>query len=421
MTVTIITGDCRVVLATMAENSVDAVVCDPPYELGFMGKAWDRSGVAFDPATWAAVLRVAKPGAYLLAFGGTRTCHRIASAIEDGGWEIRDRFRFECDPETKYGPLWDSLDERQRMALLELLNDQIDLGSELAWVYGSGFPKSKNGPWGGTALKPAHEPIVVARKPLIGTVAANVLKHGTGALNIDGCRVPHGEQIDGRWGNGTRPGGFGNVGADKGASEPCGKFSAAGRWPANVIHDGSEDVLAAFPEAPGQQARARTDGAQQGNHVLGALRHVTRNPEARDDAGSAARFFYCAKASASDREAGLEGFQRQPHGQVSETSGQHITPRDGYELPLRANTHPTVKPTDLMRYLCRLVTPEGGIVLDPFAGSGSTGRGAVLEGLRFVGIEMDVSYAAIALARIAHAEREYAEATRQSNLFGKTA
>lgn len=365
-------GDCLEVMRGMAADSVDAIVTDPPYGLEFMGKTWDapwkgdtrqrddsnfasgdrkhglvrhgmgasyggnalRNMQAFQDwcEAWAReCLRVLKPGGYLLAFSGSRTYHRTASGIENAGFEIRD---------------------------------------QIMWVYGSGFPKSHNGPWGGTALKPAHEPVVMARKNLVGTVEANWREHGTGALNIDEC----------------------GVGA---------KFSDGGRWPANLIHDGSDEVLAAFPPAPGQLGRAKDDGEVSGNAVFGALRNVTTNPEARGDRGSAARFFYCAKASKADRDAGLAGVETKRAGMVSNTSGQHVTRRDsGYEVAQRANNHPTVKPTDLMRYLCRLVTPRGGLILDPFAGSGSTGRAALMEGFQFVGIERDPEYAAIAEARI---------------------
>lgn len=322
-------GDCLEVMREMADNSVDAVVTDPPYGLSFMGKRWDYDV----PSTeiWAECLRVLKPGGHLLAFAGTRTQHRMAVRIEDAGFEIRDM---------------------------------------IAWVYGSGFPKSHNGPWGGTALKPALEPITVARKPLEGTVEANWREHGTGALNTEDC----------------------GVGA---------KFSKGGRWPANLIHDGSDEVLAAFPQAPGQQGVAKTDGSPQGNAIYGALRHGTKQPNPRGDTGSAARFFYCAKATRADRDAGLDGFRKSAAGMRSNTSGQHMTRRDeGYSVAPRANNHPTVKPTDLMRYLCRLATPAGGLVLDPFMGSGSTGKAAVLEGFQFVGIELDPAYAAIAEARI---------------------
>lgn len=341
-------GDCLAVLKTMEPNSVDSIVTDPPYGLSFMGKEWDHGvpGVEF----WKEALRVAKPGCHLLAFGGTRTYHRLACAIEDAGWEIRD-----C----------------------------------VMWVYGSGFPKSldvskaidkaagaergtaykthgnnkvfgkgKGGKvagidrtpgavlsdphatesakkwqgWG-TALKPAWEPIIVARKPLIGTVANNVLKHGTGAINVDGCRVGTEDKL-------VRPA------IQRGKDEaifPLGagnQTEPTGRFPANVIHDGSDEVLERFPDS---------------------------------NQGSAARFFYCAKASKKDRG--------------------------------EANGHPTVKPTALMRYLCKLVTPPNGLVLDPFCGSGSTGKGAVLEGFRFLGIEREQEYLDIAKARIEFARK----------------
>lgn len=340
-------GHCLEVMRGMADNSVDAIVTDPPYGLSFMGKRWDYDV----PSTeiWAECLRVLKPGGHLLAFAGTRTQHRMAVRIEDAGFEIRDM---------------------------------------IAWVYGSGFPKSRNGPWGGTALKPALEPITVGRKPLAGTVETNWREHGTGALNTDAC----------------------GIGA---------KFSEGGRWPANLIHDGSDEVLSAFPVAPGQMADASTNAdarktqntyrnmrrgrgeARAGSANLCDAGFKMRPGARRMDTGSAARFFYCAKASKADRDTGLDGFNKTAAGMVSNTSGQHITRReDGYQATARANNHPTVKPTELMRYLCRLVTPAGGIVLDPFMGSGSTGKAAVLEGFQFIGIEEDPAYAAIAEARI---------------------
>jgi site-specific DNA-methyltransferase (adenine-specific) len=357
MSVQIIHGDSRAALEYMPSNSIDSVVTDPPYALvsiskrfgkegaapakagatgayqrasaGFMGKTWDTGETAFDPAFWADVLRVLKPGGHVLAFGGTRTYHRLACAVEDAGFEIRD---------------------------------------QIGWLYGSGFPKSHNqsGYWEGwgTALKPAWEPIVVARKPLAGTVAGNLALWGVGALNIDGGRIAIVEgDAAGYW-----PADNGDVRKIErdvfGAGQTGGARSQLGRWPANVIHSGEPDVLEAL--------------------------------------GAPSRFFYCAKASRADRDHGLDAFEKKPAGLVSNTSGQHMTRRDeGYEVAKRANAHPTVKPTDLMRYLCRLVTPPGGTVLDPFMGSGSTGRGAVMEGFNFIGCELDADYTAIARARIA--------------------
>lgn len=381
-------GDCLEVMRTLEANIFDSIVTDPPYHLttgkkggtgpatlnpnspagrsrigtGFMGKAWDGGDIAFRPETWAEALRVAKPGAYLAAFGGTRTFHRLACAIEDAGWELRDT---------------------------------------LMWLYGSGFPKSHNGEWGGTALKPAWEPIILARKPLIGTVEANWREHGTGALNIDGCRVETDEvgvprekdparmtMPDWRMSGGS---------TGSGASNPL------GRWPANLIHDGSEEVLACFPDAPGQVAKASTSTSTRKNqNTYGSLARGSGGNEPRDDAGSAARFFYCAKASKADRDEGCEGIELRPSYMV-ENGSKTAAAANGVRYDrttMQRNNHPTVKPTELMRWLCRLVTPRGGLVLDPFAGSGSTGRGAIAEGMRFTGIELDPEYAAIAEARI---------------------
>lgn len=376
MSVDIRHGDSREILKTLAEASVDSIVCDPPYELGFMGRSWDSTGVANDTSLWAQCLRALKPGGHLLAFSGTRTYHRMTCAIEDAGFEIRD---------------------------------------QLAWVYGSGFPKSHNGEWGGTALKPAWEPICMARKPLIGTVEENWREHGTGSLDIDGCRVegaPRTTHVDGNYR--TRNGGLTmNEGFGVGAYE-----AADGRWPANLIHDGSDEVLACFPDAPGQFAPIKYDpeerktnsvyGAPGGFGNVGAENGdpVPNGPTYMDGGGNAARFFYCAKASQEDRNDGCAGLPEKVGGMVSNTSGQHITRRDGGAPGPRANHHPTVKPTDLMRWLVRLVTPANGLVLDPFMGSGSTGKAAVLEGRRFLGIDLTPEYVAIARARIEYAQRQ---------------
>ena len=358
MTVEILRGECSVAMAyLLAANSVDSIVTDPPYGLSFMGKRWDVdvSGVE----VWAEALKVLKPGGYLLAFAGTRTYHRMAVAIEDAGFEIRD---------------------------------------QIGWAYGSGFPKSHNGEWGGTALKPAWEPIVMARKPLIGTVEKNFEQHGTGGLNIDGCRVA-GEVPRTVKGQSALAGDiYGADQRDQRVFEP----HDAGRWPANLIHDGSDEVLAAFPSAQGQQGAT---GKRKQGAVYGAVDEGIAGIQPRNDTGSAARFFYCAKASRADRDEGLDGFATARKGSLKMRSDGHAE-RTGQLPQARANTHPTVKPTDLMRYLCRLVTPPGGTVLDPFMGSGSTGKAAVLEGFRFIGCELSDEYADIAEARIAKATGE---------------
>jgi len=324
-------GDCREVMAGMDAESIDSIVTDPPYGLSFMGKGWDHSvpGVEF----WDAALRVAKPGAHLLAFGGTRLFHRLACAIEDAGWEIRDT---------------------------------------IMWVYGSGFPKSHNGDWGGTALKPAWEPVLMARKPLDGTVAANFERYGVGGLNIDGCRV--GTTVETWPSSRSFASGISSgytSGKEKGPTQPTGN-APQGRWPANLIHDGSDEAVAGFPDTgksldPDMPIRR---GKRTAPIYGGQTNAEGTEGFGFGDSGSAARFFYCAKANKRDR-------------------GED-------------NHHPTVKPTDLMAYLCRLVTPKGGIVLDPFTGSGSTGKAAVREGFGFTGIELDPEYAEIARARIEH-------------------
>jgi site-specific DNA-methyltransferase (adenine-specific) len=340
-----------------------------------MGKGWDRGvpGAEF----WQEALRVAKPGAHLLAFGGTRTFHRLTVAIEDAGWEIRD-----C----------------------------------VMWLYGSGFPKSHNGPWGGTALKPAWEPVIVARKPLSGTVADNVLRYGTGALNIDGCRV-------GAEGGGTHCTNRDEDGKCRGHRSPGttwdtfhGPDSSGGRWPANVMHDGSAEVVAGFPMTGGSgdgtpRLAYGIGGTGSGAYHGGGSGAMVATYA---DSGSAARFFYCAKASRTDRDEGCDNLPARSGADAverDEGSAGLQSPRAGAGRTADTvrNFHPTVKPTDLMRYLCRLVTPPAGLVLDPFCGSGSTGKAALLEGLRFVGVDLDPAHVAIAEARCQFAVDTVAE------------
>lgn len=415
-------GDCVEQLRNVPDGVVDAVVTDPPHGLSFMGKKWDYDVPSVD--VWAECLRVLKPGGHLLAFAGTRTQHRMAVRIEDAGFEIRDM---------------------------------------IAWVYGSGFPKSldvsraidkaagaerdvvgrykppgMDKPWNlqnardergvevfassrnnlditapatdaarqwqgwGTALKPALEPITVARKPFPGTVADNVQAYRTGALNIDGCRVHADDALEGR----KRPGGGIAENHSSYVLPDSDHASPAGRWPANLIHDGSPDVLAGFPDTKARgNVTAKTQDRDKNTAVpyASATRIEKGDP---GDAGSAARFFYCAKASKADRNAGCDDLPEQfpasaefrPNHMDKALTGEDGNP-NGRWSPVK-NNHPTVKPTDLMRYLCRLVTPPGGVVLDPFMGSGSTGRAAGLEGFQFIGVERDPGYFEIAKRRV---------------------
>ena len=354
------------VMAALAEASIDSIVCDPPYGLRFMGKEFDSLGdgpaqQAWHAAWCAEAFRVLKPGGFLLAFGGTRTFHRLACAVEDAGFEIRD---------------------------------------SLIWNYGSGFPKSLNvGNGRGTALKPAFEPVVVARKPLIGTVVANVLAHGTGALNIDGCRVTTTDRFGGgAKGTSGFAAGYEHDGWVAGSDK--------GRWPANLIlthAPGCGDEC-----APGCPVAALD--AQSG----GASRFFTTTEYGDDDLLPGEKpgdppFFYSPKANRAEREAGCEGLPARSGAEATDreegTDGLN-SPRAGAGRTAAKvrNHHPCVKPVSVMRWLVRLVTPKNGVVLDPFAGSGTTGVACVHEGFDFIGIEREAEYAAIAEARINHAD-----------------
>lgn len=312
-------GDCIDEMKKLPSDSIDSIVTDPPYGLSFMGKTWDYDVPAKE--MWVEALRVLKPGGHLISFGGSRTYHRMAVAIEDAGFEIRD---------------------------------------QIMWIYGTGFPKSHNGPWGSTALKPAHEPCVLARKPFPTTVAENFAEHGVGGLNIDGSRV-------------------------------------GSRWPANVILD--EEAATVLDEQTGDLSPGNRPAVRNTNSVFTAHAQGETGHSEKLEGGGASRFFYCAKPGRAEREAGLED-----HDENVTNDGRKKGIDNAYQrgMTLRKNVHPTVKPVDLMRYMCRLITPPGGVVLDPFMGSGTTGIAAVQEGFGFVGIEREPDYAEIAAARIAH-------------------
>jgi site-specific DNA-methyltransferase (adenine-specific) len=369
-------GDCRETLRTLPDNSVDSIVTDPPYELGFMGKAWDSTGIAYDLKVWAECLRVLKPGGHLLAFSGSRTYHRMACAIEDAGFEIRDQLMWVYGSGfPKSHNISKALDksagvefEKKAASGVGFMNTQGAGGynpttNQMIKV-GESCDASKQWDGWGTALKPAHEPIVLARKPLDGTVAANVLKWGVGGLNIDACRVdsPDGVAAYTR----TKSSGINRTSFNLGTTKSAG-ITNKGRFPANLMHNGSQEVLDLFPGEEGS---------------------------------SAARFFYCPKASKSDRNDGCDELPEMRKSDRKKDDGPGgDNPRNRTNKP-RANHHPTVKPTELMRYLCRLITPLNGTVLDPFTGSGSTGRAAILEGFNFIGCELNPEYITIAEARI---------------------
>lgn len=360
--------NCLDTMSRMPNNCVDAIVTDPPYGLSFMGKAWDYDVPNVE--IWRECLRVLKYGGHLLAFASTRTQHRMAVNIEDAGFEIRDM---------------------------------------IAWIYGSGFPKNLNigksieqyKGWG-TALKPALEPITLARKPLSEkTIAANVLKWGTGGINIDECRVPTSEKITNHSRGSESAKSKGKYGDSSKQETHQTTGQELGRFPANLIHDGSQLVLELFPEQR-SGAMKKPYTYKNDGHSLGAASGKTKQIH-ESNSGSAARFFYCAKTSRSERNAGLDNLEEKQkifNGQ----SGKSSTDMKGVEKKFttspQKNHHPTVKPIKLMQYLVRLITPPNGVVYDPFMGSGSTALACIREGFGFEGSELEKDYTEISKQRI---------------------
>ncbi len=433
-------GDCLETLRAMPDASVDSVVTDPPYGLGkepkardvlrawldgeefqpggagFMGRAWD----AFvpSPLVWAECLRVLKPGGHLVAFAGSRTYDWIVMGVRLAGFEVRDQLFYMYGAGFPKSLNVSKAIDRAAGAEREIVGYDPqrakqqtakkstaalgDFGGNQGNVTAPATEAARKWDGWGTALKPAHEPIVLARKPLSGTVAANVLEHGTGAINVDGCRV-HSD------GSHKRP--FQPTNAERSVYGEQSGFqptNAEGRWPANILHDGSPEVLAVFPSPHG--AGHATDGphrASNGAAVgLEAAYSISKAGTAAQrfgDSGSAARFFYSAKASRAERELGLADFTPETVGDGRQTANDTAYQRGKTE---RRNVHPTVKPVAGMRWLTRLVTPPGGTVLDPYSGSGTTGVAAALEGFDFIGCELSPEYVGIARARIAHA-REF--------------
>lgn len=415
MLVDIKLGNCLDQMRIVDAASIDSIVTDPPYGLSFMGKGWDHGvpGVEF----WTEALRVAKPGAHLLAFGGTRTYHRLACAIEDAGWEIRDCVMWVYGSGfPKSHDVSKAIDKAagaEREVVGERKQRANGAGSQVAMNASAGVVELITAPatpdaarwqgWG-TALKPAWEPIIVARKPLIGTVAENVLAHGTGAINVDGCRVaPKGDDDYSHLPSVVKAHNGFDGSAFKHTERTMTPPNGLGRWPANLIHDGSEEVVGLFPETTGKVGMTQHGSGTNTKYGKFARTDQSFVNDGVIDFGSAARFFYCAKASKSDRDEGCEALGIKAVHRYGAGIGEGIDPNAPAH---NRNHHPTVKPTALMRYLCRLVTPPGGTVLDPFMGSGSTGKAAMLEGFQFIGIEREAEYVEIAKARIASAIKE---------------
>lgn len=442
-------GDMLDMLQVIEPESIDAIVCDPPYELGFMNKSWDSTGIAFKKETWENCLKVLKPGGYLLAFGGSRTYHRIACAIEDAGFEIRDCVMY------LYGTGFP-----KSMDIAKALEGKLTLGSSNPkdfkklngeqvtrgnWGYATmqleqGYRNknydteaesetylgklepttdlAKEWQGWGTCLKPAYEPIIVARKPFKGSVVDNIIKYRVGGLNIDECRV----KFENTQNPATNPlfrkqGGYKLP--EKGQlSNGAIPFSSSkndvnelGRFPANVITDGSEEVAKGMPNTT-STPRTPTTGGTGG---IGKVTNFQRGSETSNfnDSGSAMRYFYSAKASKKDRDEGLDAFQDKTFHSVLNQKNGSGDRLDGAKTPIRKNIHPTCKPTELMQYLVRLVSPKGATILDPFMGSGSTGKAVMFENrerdanYKFIGIELTDEYLPIAQARIEYARDKF--------------
>lgn len=438
-------GDMLDMLQVIKPESIDAIVCDPPYELGFMNKSWDSTGIAFKKETWENCLKVLKPGGYLLAFGGSRTYHRIACAIEDAGFEIRDCVMY------LYGTGFP-----KSMDIAKALEAKLTLGSSSSknfkklnceqvnrgnWGYAKmqlelGY-KNKNYDteaesetylgklepttdlakewqgWG-TCLKPAYEPIIVARKPFKGSVVDNIIKYRVGGLNIDECRIPTNDDLARI--NRTDNGMFG-IGKNNNNAQKCKELGIeyGGRFPANVITDGSEEVAKGMPNTTSQynpEGKHQNEINRENEDIL-KYGYKQRIETGFNDSGSAMRYFYSAKASKKDRDEGLDAFQDKTFHSVLNQKNGSGDRLDGAKTPIRKNIHPTCNPTELMQYLVRLVSPKGATILDPFMGSGSTGKAVMFENrerdanYKFIGIELTDEYLPIAQARIEYARDKF--------------
>jgi site-specific DNA-methyltransferase (adenine-specific) len=452
-------GDCLEVLKTIPDNSIDSVVTDPPYHLtsivkrfgkedsapaqfgtdgayaraskGFMGKEWDGGDIAFRTDVWEECLRILKPGGHLLAFSHSRTYHRMGVAIEDAGFEIRDQIMWVYGsgfPKShNIGKAIDKIEgnEREVVGEYETSIPQITPWKDVDRFESKNQQTKGNGDWEGwgTALKPAHEPIVMARKPLSEkSIAENVLKHGTGGINIDGSRIGLNGDDTSRKQTDTKVEiyGWANHKGKIGSMDDKWK---EGRFPANIIFD--EEAGQLLDEQSGVSKSGKnkirtSDGFNENAYGKGIGVKAGQNNGEYGDKGGASRFFYCPKAAKSDRNEGLDNFtpktdRQKGHG-IDRICGicgvSMLKPQDckceepDWITPPKLNSHPTVKPTDLMRYLINLVTPPNGTILDPFMGSGSTGKAAVRCGVNFIGIEKEQEYMDIASARIEHEQNK---------------
>jgi len=427
-------GSMLDMLEVIEQNSIDSIVCDPPYELGFMGEKWDSSSIAFQPKTWEKCLKVLKPGGYLLAFGGSRTFHRIACAIEDAGFEIRDTIMWlygsgfpksyniakaisayertgGSSPKNlrkdrqgdDYKPTGQKDYRKGRAFSSEIKNDNKK--TELT-------DNAKQWQGWGTTLKPAYEPIIVARKPFKTSIIENIMKYGVGGINIDECRIGETggvKKINIEPNSGSKNSGFGCNGQLEELND--------GRFPANVIHDGSEEVISGFPETKSTYEEPNNKHSFKGNKDAFQYGYKMRYGSGFNDSGSASRYFYTAKTSKKDREEGLEalpeGLLRRMRPDKDDNNPTGLNKEARFAPVVRKNFHPTVKPTELMQYLIRLVSPKGATILDPFMGSGSTGKAAMFENrerdanYKFIGIDLEKEYCEIAQARIDYALNKY--------------
>jgi DNA modification methylase len=422
--VKLLLGDSREVIKGLEDNSVDSVVCDPPYAIGFMGKGWDSGddNIANDKEFWKEVLRVLKPGGHLLSFSHSRTYHRQAVAVEDAGFEIRDQIMWiyaSGFPKShNIGKAVDKLQGNEREVVGETKAGKTAMGQNSGWNQHENRTEIEvtkgNSDWEGwgTALKPAHEPIVMARKPFKGSVAENVLEWGTGGINVDGCRIGYRDEADEK---SSIPGSLNSNQKNSlfGMGEGH-KHNTEGRFPANIIFD--EEAGKILDEQSGNRKGFASQNCN--NQKLYGGNALNKSSTTRDgfkegynDEGGASRFFYCPKASKKDRNEGCDGLPQKanvfmsPDSRMDKEHYERTSPgMERFKTEPKSNYHPTVKPTDLMAYLIRLVTPKGGVVLDPFMGSGSTGKAAVREGMNFIGIEREEEYMEIAKSRIEHEE-----------------